>query len=469
MLTRYQAIFLPEADQEQARYRFRTARRKEGEEIHLWHARITALFQRAFPQEDANINVQLREAFRDGLNDPSLAEYIQLSRPANMQDALQMARRKINATETKVRLESQIKSEPGVHAMTRAKRFEFYGNPNASPSTAPLKKPGASSFPAPLPADRARPKINPATSRCFFCHRIGHFANDCRLKKNVRSQRPGPGRRFPGRFQRRRALAVHLRRGFRPLRRRPGPIGRWRRVPVPRRRFFRRFPRGRRPTPRGIYALHEFSDDIDEVLTYDDNDTIDYYYLDMDDDEPDYIAALQALPDEPEDTPHPDEFDLYESSPPQDDLNDDNYPNYDNYVPNDPNDHNDPNDVYDSYHSPDSYNDAASLSPAPPSPDDALDPLNFVDTTYADNDYDYDDLPPLEPDASDDFSSTYSEAVPLAVEDPPDSSPLPDDLASYECDRIFNDSSEYLSYYDSDYQYDDSTFAEYSDPSDLGN
>ncbi len=78
------------------------------------------------------------------------------------------------------------------------------------------------------------------------------------------------------------------------LKRKPGRFGRWKRVNIPRRRKFRRFTRGKPFRSFGVYAIDdEEPDEYDEMCHVDgETDVEDFYYLDIDDDDDDYVAAM---------------------------------------------------------------------------------------------------------------------------------------------------------------------------------
>ncbi len=302
MLTNYETKFVPAAQQANARNMFRNAQRKQGEELGLYHARVMALARRAFPNINTETDVNVLDKFRAGLNDPELQEYLELQDPQTMTNALDVARRKDNATGNRVKAEKGIKTEPGVYALqealqllgevaplTRAKRIETYGRQAADrrPATA---------------MGKLGPRLPTHRDLCFNCFQRGHFRKHCprpqtgawvpRPRSAMNSRRPPSAmRRRP---RRRRLLFARPGGKLRMLKRRPGRFGRWKRVNIPRRRKFRRFTRGKPFRPFGVYAIDdEEPDEYDEMCHVEgEAETEDYYYLDVDDDDESYVAAM---------------------------------------------------------------------------------------------------------------------------------------------------------------------------------
>lgn len=285
MLDECSTYYVPETDVEHCRRKWRAARQKEGEDVGSWHARIMSLFRRANPQGDANADPNLISMFIEGLVDPILQDYVACANPQTMIAALANARRKEDSL-NQILGKAKVKAEPGVHALTHAKRQEFYG----------------ASLPAAAATVAAQQRRQPTrNSVCYRCGRRGHFAKFCTQQPRFNTPTQQPQRRNRRRV---RLLFRHPKGFFRPLFPRRGQKGRWRKVRIPRRRSFRRTPRGTQFRANTVYAVcdDEADDEYDEVCVLNDNqndeDADEYYYLDMDETDDGFIAAFEEMQSE---------------------------------------------------------------------------------------------------------------------------------------------------------------------------
>ena len=168
-LTLYRARFMPEAAGDMARVTIRDACRTEGETVQGWHARLRALWVRAYPDLDANglnNNKDLIEKFALGLADDYVTSEVWKARPATYADALTVAN---NMDAARMVLESRrpgstahlgltIKKEPGINSL---------GNPSDQNSVNRL---GSSN----------NRKDGKGGEVCNFCLIPGHYMRDCR-------------------------------------------------------------------------------------------------------------------------------------------------------------------------------------------------------------------------------------------------------------------------------------------------
>lgn len=94
LLTSYEGRFVPEADGDLARADFLAARQRADETIIVWHTRLRELYMRAFPNQNPNASMQLRNHFAYHLLDPVIKMYVMDQRPATYADCLEVAQNK---------------------------------------------------------------------------------------------------------------------------------------------------------------------------------------------------------------------------------------------------------------------------------------------------------------------------------------------------------------------------------------
>ena len=92
----YDRAFLPAASSKLARSQFKTAAQLPQESMQQWGSRLRELFVRAYPEHAANAGtqVQLREAFAEGIRDPLIREYVQDKDEESLDNAVQAAQAK---------------------------------------------------------------------------------------------------------------------------------------------------------------------------------------------------------------------------------------------------------------------------------------------------------------------------------------------------------------------------------------
>lgn len=96
ILEDYDRAFLPAASSKLARSQFKTAAQLPGETILQWSSRLRELFIRAYPDlaADVDTQIQLREAFAEGIRDPVVREYVQDRDEATLNGAVAAAQAK---------------------------------------------------------------------------------------------------------------------------------------------------------------------------------------------------------------------------------------------------------------------------------------------------------------------------------------------------------------------------------------
>jgi hypothetical protein len=148
MLDLYQERFMPEAESEVARVQFGQSRQTESESVMEWHARVRALYLRAYPQQiaAAETSLQLIDQFKTGLANPLVRQFAWETRTATFTLALQAAHRKTASIDVMAVIGGvRIKKEPGLNAVA----------------------------------------VDMANKTCWFCDKKGHLKQDCRAMKRI--------------------------------------------------------------------------------------------------------------------------------------------------------------------------------------------------------------------------------------------------------------------------------------------
>ena len=152
ILTLYDAKFLPPLAGDDAKHLFKRCTQDPDEDIVMWHARVTEVFMRAYPNANYDTDDRLVEQFIMGLFNNVVLDRTNQAKPTTMTEALDVATAKEAGLKQLKRAAYMKKT-----LRTDAHLLELHG-------TEPEGELAALTG-----------------SECFHCKGLGHFRNECPL------------------------------------------------------------------------------------------------------------------------------------------------------------------------------------------------------------------------------------------------------------------------------------------------
>ena len=182
LLDLYEARFTPAAAGECAKAEFRSARQMPGETLQVYHSRLRSLFERAFPNDDVEASITLRDQFVQRLLDPAVQLGTLDALPQNYQAALQAAQRKQAHIQLTAQFQMNLNGENAAQG----------GGAGAVQSLRPNSKEGE------VQAIGAKDGDGRKKPTCWYCGKDGHVKQDCFKRKKAfqdKDGRRGDGKR----------------------------------------------------------------------------------------------------------------------------------------------------------------------------------------------------------------------------------------------------------------------------------
>ena len=157
LLDRYQAFFLPPARSSAARAQVMKSKQREDEALQGWHARLRALYLRAFPNRAADLetDAQIIDQFVMGIADPRVRWRTKDTQPATYQAALDSAGHMAANTELQ---DDEAKGGAGVKKEAGVAAVGDSGSQGGKGEKGPT---------------------------CFACRKRGHLQRDCPIAKRI--------------------------------------------------------------------------------------------------------------------------------------------------------------------------------------------------------------------------------------------------------------------------------------------
>lgn len=137
LLNLYEGRFCPAAASSFAKVEYKNAEQREGESVLDWHARLRALFVRAYPNHDPANDENLRDDFILRLREPTVREWTWVNKPDTFQESLEtasnnsaaravLAKHAMISTAQSSNAQLQAKNEPGVKKEPGVSAFGDY-------------------------------------------------------------------------------------------------------------------------------------------------------------------------------------------------------------------------------------------------------------------------------------------------------------------------------------------------------
>ena len=183
-------LFAPAASGDLVMSLYHSARQQQAESVESWHTRLKSLYERAFPEDDANASRHLVSAFVQGLYHQAYKPAVLLKRPQTYPDALRVTQEVIAAmsiNDPRLALDAaggNLVSVPGPHQATVKQENGF---DDTYQFNAIYSRSGQAMFSQRPPSPR-RPQNSSSSASgptCFFCNTPGHRVADCQLLRSA--------------------------------------------------------------------------------------------------------------------------------------------------------------------------------------------------------------------------------------------------------------------------------------------